>query len=68
MSMNCLMFADDILLLSETPEGLQNSINKLNYYCNKWQLTINTQKTKIMVIQEKIFYMINIIFTLMMTN
>ena len=53
MSMNCLMFADDILLLSETPEGLQNSINKLNSYCNKWQLTINTQKTKIMVFQQK---------------
>jgi hypothetical protein len=47
ISINCLMFADDLLLLSETPEGLQNCIDKLNSYCNRWQLSINIQKTKV---------------------
>ena len=46
MSLNCLMFADDILLLSESPEGLQQAINKLNEYCLKWQLSINIKKPK----------------------
>jgi hypothetical protein len=47
ISINCLMFADDLLLLSETPEGLQNCIDKLNSYCNRWQLSINIQKTQV---------------------
>ena len=47
LSLNCLMFADDVLLLSETPEGLQNSINKLNEYCFKWQLSVNVKKPKL---------------------
>lgn len=53
MSLNCLMFADDVLLLSESQEGLQNSINMLNDYCLKWQLSINIKKTKIMVFQQR---------------
>lgn len=53
LSLNCLMFADDILLLSESAEGLQNCLNKLNDYCNKWQLSINIKKTKIMIFQQK---------------
>ena len=46
LSLNCLMFADDILLLSESAEGLQNCLNKLNDYCNKWQLSINIKKNQ----------------------
>ena len=29
------MFANDILLLSESAEGLQKSLDKLNEYCKK---------------------------------
>ena len=42
-----LLFADDAVLVSETPEGLQRSLDSLNEYCNKWNLTVNIQKTKI---------------------
>ena len=42
-----------LLLLFETPEGLQNCIDKLNSYCNRWQLSINIQKTKVMVFQQR---------------
>ena len=31
---NCLMYADDIVILSETEEGLKNSLNKL-VICNE---------------------------------
>ena len=44
------MFADDPLVLSESKEGLQESLNKLLTYCNKWQLSVNCKKTKTMTI------------------
>ena len=53
MSLSCLMFADDLLLLSESAEGLQKSLEKLSNYCKKWQLSININKTKVIVFQQK---------------
>ena len=52
-NINCLQYADDIVLLSETKNGLQNALNLLSSYCNKWKLTINTQKTKTMVFNSR---------------
>ena len=34
-SIGSLKFADDLLFLSESKEGLQESLNKLLTYCNK---------------------------------
>ena len=39
-----LLFADDAVLISETPEGLQRSLDSLHTYCNKWNLKVNTEK------------------------
>ncbi len=47
-SINVLMYADDLILLSETKEGLQSQIDKLCDYCTKWKLKVNIKKTKIM--------------------
>lgn len=49
----CLMYADDVLLISESGKGLQNSLNKLYKYCQKWKLSINIHKTKIMVFNSR---------------
>ena len=38
-------------MLSESQAGLQNSLKKLEKYCYKWQLTVNTNTTKIMIFQ-----------------
>ena len=46
------MFADDLVILSETPVGLQNCLNKLENYIKKWKLEINLKKTKIMIFQN----------------
>jgi hypothetical protein len=46
---NALMYADDLILLSETKEGLQNLINKVNDFCTERKLSINEKKTKVMV-------------------
>ncbi|KAL2089119.1 hypothetical protein ACEWY4_016018 [Coilia grayii] len=49
----CLLFADDLLLLSPSAEGLQESLNILNEYSQTWALTINMEKSKIIVFQRK---------------
>ena len=41
-----LMFADDLILISTSKEGLQNSLDVLNNYVKKWKLEINYKKTK----------------------
>ena len=43
------MYADDLLLLSESWEGLCHSVDKFGYYSAKWSLSINNKTTKIMV-------------------
>jgi len=45
----CLLYADDVVLLSKTQKGLQASLNELNRYCTRWGLQINTNKTKVIV-------------------
>ena len=49
---NCLMFADDIVLFSDSSIGLQNSLDKLKSYCEKWHLTVNTEKTKVLIFNK----------------
>ncbi len=48
----CLLYADDLMILSTTAEGLQNSLNKLNRYCTTWKLDINLEKSKIMCMSK----------------
>ena len=48
-----LLFADDVVILSENPNDLQNSLNKLLNYCNKWGLEVNTVKTKVVFFRKK---------------
>ena len=49
---SCLLFADDIVLLSESAKGLQNCLNILDEYCKKWLLTVNTKKTKVLIMNK----------------
>ena len=44
-----LLFADDTLLLAESHAELQNMLNKLHIYCKKWNITVNADKTKVML-------------------
>ena len=40
-----LLYAVDMTIFSETPEGLQEGSNILENYCIRWKLTVNTEKT-----------------------
>ncbi len=47
-----LLYADDIIIFADSAEGLQNGLNILSDYCQKWKLTVNKEKTKIMVFRK----------------
>jgi hypothetical protein len=47
-----LLFADDIILLSNTIIGLQNQLNSLKREAHRLQLTVNLEKTKILVFRK----------------
>ena len=50
--LNCLMYADDLVLLSETASGLQNCLDATGSFCSKWGLNINYSKSKVMVFNK----------------
>ena len=49
---NCLLWADDLILLSRSPEGLQQCVRNLTDYCQKWKLEMNMKKTKVMTFNK----------------
>ena len=48
-----MLFADDMVILSNSPSDLQNSLNLLQTYCNKWGLEVNPEKSKIVVFRKR---------------
>ena len=44
-----LLYADDTLVLAESPEELQLAMNETHAYCNKWDLKVNPDKTKVVI-------------------
>ena len=49
---NSLLFADDLVIFALTKEGLQEKINKMEQFCQKWGLEVNISKTKIMIFNK----------------
>ena len=47
-----LLYADDIVIFSETAESLQNGRNILYDYCQRWKLTVNPNKSKILILEK----------------
>lgn len=47
-----LLYADDITLLAESAQELQKSLDALENYCDRWKLTVNDTKTKIIVFKK----------------
>jgi hypothetical protein len=48
-----LLFADDIVLISETPQHLQTQITTTNLHCKKKGMFINFDKSKVMVMGKR---------------
>ena len=48
-SVSCLLYADDIILLSSTQGGLQKSLDVLEKFCTSWKLEVNEQISKVIL-------------------
>ncbi len=46
VSVNSLSWADGLVLISRSKPGLQHALDKLDSYCTKWELNVNTKKNK----------------------
>ena len=46
------MYADDMVLFSESIEGLQSLLNELSNYCEAWKLSINVDKSNVLVFRK----------------
>ena len=48
-----LLFADDMVIIGDSPEDLQNKLDLLYNYCQQWSLEVNVLKTKVMVFRKR---------------
>ena len=48
----CLLYADDLVMLSPIKEGLQQHLDHLHRFCQTWALTVNLKKTNVMIFQK----------------
>ena len=51
-NISCLLYADDLVLISESSSGLQRCLDKLSLNCNSWDLTVNFDKSKVMIFNK----------------
>ena len=58
LMVNILMYADDLILLTENENDMQFLLYLVETWCSKWHLEVNLTKTNIMHIrQQKHFYL-----------
>ena len=48
-----LLYADDTVLFSSTETDLQHTLDSFNNYCKTWHLTVNVQKTKVLIFNSR---------------
>ena len=48
-----LLYTDDVVIMSETEEGLKHGLFLLKKYCDRWKLTVNATKTKVMIFRKE---------------
>jgi hypothetical protein len=49
----CMLYPDNLILLSPTEQRLQQSLSLVEQYCQRWVLIVNLEKTSIMIFQKK---------------
>ena len=48
-----LLLADDLVLFSESKSGVQKLLYGLQNFCQRWQMTVNLNKTKLCIFNDK---------------
>ena len=51
-NIHCLLYADDVVLLSKSSTGLQQRLHCLEQFCKEWCLDVNISKTKILIFNK----------------
>jgi hypothetical protein len=49
---NLLLYVDDIVLMARSPHDLENQLRILKDFCSNMGMTVNTYKTKVMIIKS----------------
>ena len=49
----CLFWADDLVLISKTKEGLRELLNMLDKYSADWKIEINIEKAKVVIFNKQ---------------
>ena len=52
-NLHCLLYADDLVLLSTSKDGIQCAVNGLENYVKDWGIEVNVSKTKMMVFNSE---------------
>ena len=52
MKMFVLLYADDTVIMANDAESLQSNLHYLSEYCDMWNLSVNTDKTKIVIFSK----------------
>jgi Reverse transcriptase (RNA-dependent DNA polymerase) len=52
VKIHSLLFADDLVLLAESPDGLLHSLAVLNDYSKRWGLRLNAAKSNVLVFRN----------------
>ena len=48
-----LLCADDTVIFSDSHQGLQKALENLEVYCKIWKLTVNVDKTKVVIFERR---------------
>ena len=52
-NLNCLLYADDMVLIGENEESLQCLLKELGNWCNNWRVKVNESKTRVVHFRNK---------------
>ena len=52
MKLLIILYADDTVILADSAESLQEALDILATYCDKYQLSVNSGKTKICILRK----------------
>jgi len=52
LKVQLLWFTDYLVLVADSESGLQDSMDRLDEFCNTWDLKINTEKTKVVIFNK----------------
>ena len=51
-----MLYADDTVIVADTADDFQHSLDLFNDYCNNWHLNVNISKTKVVVFGTRGIY------------